>query len=161
MLALTRKTDYALVALSYLVMNPQRVANARAIAERYRVPAALLMNVLKTLAQRGIVKSVRGVKGGYVLAADPQQVTLYDVIVAVEGPVKLVQCVEPMQVGSPLSCDLLKTCPVSRPMRRVQERMLEFLGEITLSDIAADTCCCEQHALPAMLSLGMSPSETP
>ena len=76
MLALTRKTDYALIALCHLARQPERVISARQIARRFSMPLPLLMNVLKTLAAHEVVRSVRGAKGGYQLARRPEDLTL-------------------------------------------------------------------------------------
>src|SRR5688500_18092438 len=78
MLSLNRKTDYALVALADMADRPQEWASARDIAERSDVPPALLMNVLKTLHGGGILRSTRGVRGGYRIAADLERLSLFD-----------------------------------------------------------------------------------
>ena len=67
MLSLTRKTDYALIALSHMAHDPEGCCSAREIATRYRVPLPLLMNILKLLTRRGFAKSARGPHGGYRL----------------------------------------------------------------------------------------------
>jgi len=155
MLTLTKKTDYALIALSHLAAHRSQVANARAIAERYHIPAALLMNIMKTLAHDGFVRSVRGSKGGYALAQDPMAITLHQVIVAIEGPVEFVKCAEPVDAGGQTSCELLEVCPVSKPVRRIHERLAQFTKEVTLAEIAADACSCGQHDLPPNVAIGM------
>ncbi len=154
MLALTKKTDYALIALSHLVANGNRVANARAIAARYHIPVSLLMNVMKLLAHKGIVRSVRGSKGGYVLAVRPEEVSLHTVILAIEGPVEFVSCVEPAGENGEASCELLSVCPISRPVRRVHDRLEQFLKDVTLTEIAVEACECGCHEHSDMIPLG-------
>ncbi|MEX0887341.1 MAG: Rrf2 family transcriptional regulator [Phycisphaeraceae bacterium] len=88
MLSLTRKTDYALIAAAYLADRHRRgqgPASARTIAEAFDLPRPLLMNVLKSLSQEGLVSSTRGAGGGYELAADPARLDLLTVARAVEG----------------------------------------------------------------------------
>ncbi len=155
MLALTKKTDYALIALNHLAGHRNQVANARAIAERYHIPAALLMNIMKLLTHHGFVRSVRGSKGGYVLALEPAAITLYQLIVAIEGPVEFVKCAEPLNADGESSCDLLEVCPVSRPVRKIHERLSQFLKEVSLAEIAAEACCCGQHDNALPVSIGM------
>ena len=70
MVALTRKTDYALVALAYLARWEQGCVSARDIAARVRIPLPMLMGILNQLARRGLVISTRGAKGGYRLARE-------------------------------------------------------------------------------------------
>ena len=80
MLSFSRKTDYALIALAHLAMRQGQTVAAREIAQTYRLPQALVMRILKTLHHAQIVASVRGMKGGYQLAADLHQVSLFELI---------------------------------------------------------------------------------
>ncbi len=137
MLSLTRKTDYAIIALSHMAENDGRVCAAREIAETFHVPSALLMNVLKTLCRQSLVTSSRGAKGGYRLARSAAQISLSDIICAVEGPVHFVQCTERTD-GSAVRCDLTEVCPVRKPVLQIHRRLNEFLREITLDQIVTD-----------------------
>src|SRR5947209_20107827 len=92
MLSLSKRTDYALIALAYLAGHAGRTASARQIAEERGLPAPLLMNILKDLHRVGIVESSRGTKGGYQLAVDPAKYCLHDLIVALDGPVGMIAC---------------------------------------------------------------------
>lgn len=133
MFALTRKTDYAIIALSHMARNPQRVCTAREIADRFHVPPALLMNVLKTMSQQELVRSIRGAKGGYTLAIPADRLTLAGIIEAVEGPIRFTLCSGGHEEDS--SCDLLDVCPVKRPIQQIHDRLAAFLRTITLADI--------------------------
>jgi len=137
MLALTKKTGYALVAMSYLSsLEPGRLASAREIASLSDVPTSLLMNVLKELAASGYVESVRGSHGGYRLAIDPEQVTLAEVVEAIEGPVKLAECVtEAAGDGAECTCRIMASCPVADPVHRVHRKLKDFLSKVTLEEI--------------------------
>src|SRR5436190_22048450 len=77
MLCLSRKVDYALISLAYLAERSDRVS-AREIAEVCGLPLPLLMNILKSLHQRGILRSVRGAAGGYEVASDLNVLSLFD-----------------------------------------------------------------------------------
>jgi Rrf2 family protein len=140
MLALTKKTDYALIALSYLARAKVQTVSARQIGERYSMPLPLLMNVLKRLGRSGLVRSVRGVKGGYQLAMPAEQITLAMLIEAMEGPVGLVQCAVqgPVRKGR-VPCRVGESCPVRWPARRVHQRLQDFLEEVTLADMLTDS----------------------
>jgi len=138
MFTLTKKTDYGIIALSHMALQPSgNVSTSREIAERYHVPGALLVNVLKALCQNELVRSTRGVKGGYALAVPAADITLADIIQAVEGPVRFVQCSTAAAEGE-TPCDLLNTCPVTRPVRKVHDRLVDFLRHVTLAQIAFD-----------------------
>lgn len=146
MLAITRKTDYAFIALTHLAQKPDGCTSAREIAECYGIPLPLLMNILKLLTNQGLASSLRGPRGGYSLAMPAGEITLYDVVRAIEGPVQLVQCMEPRGKGSGdknrHECNLITCCPVRSPIQRVHERLVKFLDETTLADLAQEGACC-------------------
>jgi Rrf2 family protein len=137
MLQLTKKTDYSILALSYMAQRPNTVCTAREIAEQYHVPSALLMNVLKVLCQGELVRSLRGAKGGYCLARPADSITLADIIMTIEGPVRFVQCAAKPAEGKD-ACRMMGTCPVSRPVRKVHNQLNDFLKQVTLAQIAFD-----------------------
>lgn len=143
MLTLTRKTDYALIALSHLAANQDRIVSAREIAERYRVPLALLMNLLKLCAAAGLVESVRGARGGYKLGRPPEKIPLVDLVEAIEGPLKLSQChglSEPQGHIQPAdkepTCQVGACCPVRVAINSVHMRLQGLLTEMTVADVA-------------------------
>lgn len=152
MLGLTRKTDYALIALTHLARSTTPLASAREIADRYRVPLPLLVNILKTLSHDGLVESVRGARGGYRLALQPERITLKRLITAVEGPVRLVPCVGAADRAEAVGlCDLAPWCPVMSPVMKVHHRLAEFLDGVTLAEIADDTSSHNGYAWPRLL----------
>ena len=143
MLTLTRRTHYALVALTHLAHCLDRVSSAREIAELYRVPLPILMNILKTLAQHGMVTSVRGARGGYKLATDAREISLHMVVKALEGPVHLFQCSQSDEPGAGTICKRQSSCPVTATARKVSSRLQEFLDEVTVAELA------EEHVVTA------------
>lgn len=137
MLSLTKKTEYALIAVSHLArQGPGKVVSARDIHEQHGVPLPLLMNVLKKLNHAGLVHSVRGARGGYSLARGPDRFSLTELIEAVEGPVQLVRCAD-LNKGN-RKCALTRACPIQRAVHRVHHRMRDFLNEVTIAEIAFD-----------------------
>jgi Rrf2 family protein len=134
MLTLTRKTEYGLIAICHLAQVGQKVVSARDIAELHVVPLPLLMNVLKRLNRVGYISSVRGAHGGYVLAVDPERLTLADVIDAVEGPVHLVRCVNTSGKGR--KCDRSSQCFIRSSVAKVHYGLRKFLGAVTIADLA-------------------------
>lgn len=140
MLALTRKTDYALVAMTYLGRQQRQQAglvSARQIANEFDLPYPLLSNVLKDLAQARLVSSTRGQSGGYELAGDPERTTLMEIITAVEGPLQLSLCTDTSAgltiVGQ--GCSHETCCPIRSPIRQLHQRIANMLEQTTLADL--------------------------
>ena len=136
MLTLTRKTDYALVAVAALAAWSPRAASARDLADRLGVPPAMLRNVLKDLAAAGILDSVQGSQGGYLLARDPADVYVGEVIRAIEGEPVLARCCtsEDAQPGEPL-CPLESACRIKGSVRRLHVRVHELISSVTIHDL--------------------------
>lgn len=126
MLSLTRKADYALVALVYLGHQWSRQAgpiSARQVADLLDLPGPLLMNTLKELTQAGLLRSTRGTAGGYELAQDPARISLRQVIAAVEqDPADRDEHTE----GEPAPPAVL---------RRLHEQIDGFLDRLSLGDL--------------------------
>jgi len=137
MLALTKKTGYGLIAISHLSkLDGGEVASAREIAERFGVPTALLMNVMKELAAAGYVESVRGAHGGYRLACKLSDVSLAELVTAMEGPIRLAECISG-QTGEhdEEACRLMGRCPITDPVHRVQRKLSDFLKQVSLAEL--------------------------
>jgi Rrf2 family protein len=126
MLRLSKKTDYALLALPHLASEgASGLASTRAIAERYQIPAELLAKILQQLARHGLVAAHKGVRGGCHLARPAEAISIADVVPAIDGPMTLTAC-------SPRDerCDLFTTCTVRDPLGRVKERIPSTLQAV-------------------------------
>jgi Rrf2 family protein len=137
MLRLSKKADYALMAMKHLALRGDRGAagssSAREIAELYDIPIELMAKVLQRLVRRGLLGSQQGTRGGYQLARMPSQISVADVIQAIDGPVTVTACSDEGQ-----QCDQFAKCNVRDPLWRVRERILAALGECTIAELAAD-----------------------
>ena len=136
MIGLSRKSDYALVALAQLAeQHGTTLVSARRIAETYALPLPVLMTVLKRLHRAGIVSSVRGSHGGYTLAQVPRQITLAKVIDAIEGPVQLTRCCRENDPDGCMTCQIIPQCPVTNAIRQLNQRITAVLEGVTLDDL--------------------------
>jgi Rrf2 family protein len=137
MLRLSKKADYALMAMKHLALRGDRsshaTASAREIAELYDIPIELMAKVLQRLVRRGLLASQQGTRGGYQLARTPTQISVADVIQAIDGPVTVTAC--STEEGQ---CEQFAKCNVRDPLWRVRERILTALGECTIAELAAD-----------------------
>lgn len=134
---LTRKTDYALVALATMARDVGMVCqplSARQIAERCDLPLPLLMNALKELHRANIICSRRGVGGGYYLCRSPEEINLKQVIEALEGPINITLCSEVHSDDSQI-CRIVSLCQISSPMRKLNWLLVEFLAGVSLKHL--------------------------
>ena len=137
MIAITKKTEYGLIAMTHLAkQDGQKLISARELAEATGVPTAVLMNVLKELAAKGYVKSGRGAHGGYRIGCDVRRVTMADLIVALEGPIRLTECQGGHQSPGAGVCGLVDRCPIADPVHRIQRKLSDFFRNLTLAEMA-------------------------
>ena len=134
MLRLSKKTDYALIALKDLASNPAGASSsAREIAARYNIPVELMAKVLQRLARRGLLASHHGKRGGYDLARPANMISVADVIQAVDGPVAVTACSDIDE-----SCEQYSTCNVRDPLWRLKDRIVRTLAEFTIDELARE-----------------------
>ena len=132
MLRLSKKTDYALIALKDLASSPAGASSsAREIAARYKIPVELMAKVLQRLAKHGLLASHHGKRGGYDLARPAAMISVADVIQAVDGPVMVTACSDIDE-----SCDQYSTCNVRDPLWRLKDRLVRTLAEFTIDELA-------------------------
>ena len=126
MLRLSKKADYALISLGYLAEHAARVVPAREVAERCHLPLPLLMNILKVLHQRGMLRSARGATGGYQLVADLNGVSLLDLSHMVERAAA-------EEAGGEEVAQ--KRLALHGPAQALQYRLVRFMKDVTVADL--------------------------
>lgn len=125
MLQLSKKADYALISLAYLAERQAQVVSAREIAVRCGLPLALLMNILKVLHQRGILRSVRGTSGGYQLAGNLEGISLLDLsnmLARAKGEVESDEPVAPRMA-------------LHAAAQALQYQLVRFMKNVTVADL--------------------------
>ena len=135
MLRLTKKADYGLMALKYLaeqaVATPRSPArSAKDIAEAYHIPPPLLAKILQTLARAGMLVSHAGSNGGYALARPASQMTAFEAIRAIDGPLFITSCITIHG-----TCDLAGHCTIKEPLRKVNDSIKDLLSGIRIGDL--------------------------
>ena len=135
MLRLSKKADYALIAMKHLALRPDRAAaSAREIAEQYDIPVELMAKVLQRLVKEGLLASHQGTRGGYQLSRAPSAISVADVIQAVDGPLTVTACSTDEE-----NCEQYSKCSVRDPLWKIKERILFALQECSITELAADT----------------------
>jgi Rrf2 family protein len=147
MLRLSKKADYALIAMKHLALRADRgSSSAREIAEQFDIPIELMAKVLQRLVRRGLLASQQGTRGGYQLARPASAISVADVIQAIDGPLTVTACSSQSE-----NCDQYAKCNVRDPLWKIKERILATLGETTVSELASDPPSPPAAGRPAML----------
>jgi Rrf2 family protein len=144
MLRLTKKADYGLMALKYLAEHaasagvsvveappPSSAQSAKDIAEAYHIPPQLLAKILQVLARAGLLVSHAGTHGGYSLARPATEITAFEVIRAIDGPLFITSCITIHG-----ACDLAGHCTIKEPLRKVNDSIKDLLSGIRIADLA-------------------------
>jgi Rrf2 family protein len=150
MLRLTKKADYGLMALKYLAEQREKPSSAtgnnaqsaKDIAEAYHIPPQLLAKILQTLAKAGILVSHAGTYGGYALARDARDISAFEVIRAIDGPLFITSCITIHG-----TCDLAGHCTIKEPLRKVNDSITELLSGIRIADLVEANDHPPDHAL--------------
>ena len=133
---LTRGADYGIRGIICLARQPANtVVLVGEIASAEELSASYLAKIFQDLAKEGLVRSHRGAKGGFCLARPPEQITLREIIEAIEGPIALNRCLAPWE-----GCERSETCPVHPVLERAQDQLLAILERTTLRDLANGHC---------------------
>ncbi|MGE3476657.1 MAG: SUF system Fe-S cluster assembly regulator [Rhodospirillaceae bacterium] len=133
MFKVNKLTDYATVVL-ITIARSHVVRSSQHISENTGIPLPTVAKLMKSLNKAGLVKSQRGASGGYSLGKVPADITLADVIQAVEGPIALTACAD----TSDEQCSIEAVCPVQGRWNRVNSAVRAALSQVTLADMVAD-----------------------
>ena len=134
MLRLSKKAEYALMALKDLASRSETEAtSAREIAERYGIPVELMAKVLQRLVRCDLLASHHGMRGGYHLARPSGQISVAEVIEAIDGPVMVTAC-----ASMDDDCDQFANCNIRDPLWRIKDQIVHALTSYSLQALAAD-----------------------
>lgn len=131
MLRVTKLADYGIVMLTYFAVNSGATFNARDVAKVVHLPLPVVSKVLKMLARHGLLASQRGIKGGYGLSKSPWDITVAEIIRALEGPIAVTECNDSLHGD----CGLEVGCPVRTNWHLINRAIHEALEKITLAEM--------------------------
>src|SRR5436309_13041284 len=122
MIRMTRLADYGIVLLTHIARHPERLTrNAPELAAAAHLPLPTVSKILKVLAREGLLVAHRGAKGGFSLARRPEEISVAEIISALEGPIAITEC----SVHAPGQCELEWLCPVGSNWQRINETVRE------------------------------------
>ncbi len=132
MLRLSKKVEYALIALMDLARDEGfDPVTTKTLSKQYSIPYDLLSKVLQSLTRKGLLQSVQGVRGGYVLARKAEIITLKEVIEVMEGPIALIPCNHENECG----CQQFDGCTIKSPMEIIQMELSKYFQNISVKDL--------------------------
>lgn len=132
MLRFTKRADYGLMAIHYIAINDGFGAvSAKRIAEEFAIPPELMAKILQKLAKQRLIVSTNGPKGGYALARRPTEITVGQVIRALEGPINIVSCLEDAD------CPQMQRCNLRRPVQKIQAAISQVLDTMSLAELTS------------------------
>lgn len=133
---ITQEGDYAMRVVLYLCRCGQdHRVEAKVISANENVPPRFLLKLLRKLAVAGIVKSHMGYKGGYAVEKSPEEITVKDVIEAIEGPIYVNKCLEDKTLCNVGRAD---SCVIHKALAKAQSNLTSDLGSITFSKLLSD-----------------------
>jgi len=132
MLKLSKRTEYAFMAARYLALNNSgHYSTAKEIAENYDISHQLVAKILQILARNKIAVSYQGVKGGYTLNKMADEISLYDILSAIEDKHTLTKCMNDDEE----SCAHLDGCKIRDPLVEIQNKIDNLFQQTTLKQI--------------------------
>src|SRR5260370_37864922 len=146
MIRITKQTDYGIVLLTRWATLPAGHLNAPDLAAEAQLPLPMVSKILKLLVREGVLVSHRGVKGGYSLARSPREISMAEIIAALEGPIAIPECIDEMG-----NCFHEPICQVRSNWHRINAAVRAALAGITLAEMALPFTA---HGGPKLVTLG-------
>ena len=131
---ITRQADYAVRAMVYLAqIGPERRASTSQIALEKQIPPSFLAKIVSQLSVAGLLQTSRGARGGVSLAKNAGEISLLDVVEAIDGPILLNDC-----VGDHSACSFGSTCPMKPVWCEAQQELVTRLGRTTFAQMSQE-----------------------
>ena len=132
MIRLSRMADYGVVVMTCMAWRRHGTQTAHQVAEATSLPEATVSKLLKVFARDGLLESQRGAHGGYRLVRRPEEVSVAEIVTAVEGPIALTLCVD----DHPGNCDVEALCPMRGGWNQINSALREALEGVSLAAMA-------------------------
>ena len=156
MLRLNRKTEYALFALEHIVHKEEAggVTSTREVSEAYHIPLPVLAKVMQQLAAKGLIKSVHGTKGGYLIAKRPQDISVADVVQIFDGRFAVADCFKEEKI----TCPQWDGCLIKDPLAELNHKIYSLLATTSIVDLVGGD---SEHVLWATDAEKLPAHQTP
>lgn len=150
MFRISKLADYGTVVMVYLAHHQDKLCNARDIAEQTHLSVPTVSKLLKQLTAAGLLVSVRGVSGGYRLAKSPVEISVSDILYALDEQRGIIECDQ-----SPNDCSLSQVCRIQTNWRLISRAIESALSSVTLESLAMPVFPAEQVERVKQLAMGV------
>lgn len=130
MLRITKLTDYATLILGHMAQAPDRLFNAKSIADELKIGGPTVSKLLKILSTHHIVVSSRGAEGGYKLGKAPEALSVIEIIEAIEGPLAITECALASH-----QCSHATGCGAQTHWKKINRVIYQSLSQLTLANL--------------------------
>jgi Rrf2 family protein len=131
MLRISKKVEYALMALKFISNSNHKLVTAREISDTNNIPYDLLSKILQKLKNENILASNQGSNGGYSLNKRPDEIPLYNLMTVIDGDTAIAEC---LHESGEKDCYLVDICSIKSPVSKLQKEVEELFKRKTISD---------------------------
>lgn len=130
----SRTLDYAVRSLSYMGVNPEYKYSMKEISDKKHIPVNYLAKIMRRLVNRGLIRSMVGPEGGYILRKSPSDINLREVYEAIEGEIRIIDCMDKENM-----CALYDNCIQLPIWDKLRVSMVQILEDTTLEDMVKES----------------------
>lgn len=130
---ITRDTDYAIRALSYIARQKGKIVSVKELVKHLKIPRPFLRKILQILTKKGMLESYRGKNGGFVLARAPRKILIIDLIKVFQGPIRFNEHIFRKSI-----CHHIKTCALKKKLDAIEKRIISDLTLINIASLLKD-----------------------
>ncbi len=127
---ITRDTDYAVRALMFIAQSKRKIVPVPVLVGRLKIPRPFLRQILQVLNKKHILKSYKGLNGGFELAVPPKQIFVADLIKIFQGPFRLNECIFKKKI-----CPHKNICTLRARINSIESEVISQLGSITIASL--------------------------
>jgi len=133
MLRLTKKIEYAILAMQYIAGNPNKLITAKEMSERLNISFEFLSKTLQALMKNALIVSHQGKSGGYSLTRSPESISISEIINALDETSTVVECASEEDI---LNCNRQNVCTIRQPMNSIQSKINSIFEQTTLAEFS-------------------------
>ncbi|HMS64996.1 MAG TPA: Rrf2 family transcriptional regulator [Ignavibacteria bacterium] len=130
MIRISKKVEYALMALKYISNSDQKVVTAREISDKSKIPYDLLSKILQKLKNDNILISNQGTNGGYSMNKKPDEIPIFELMTVIDGDTAIAECLQDINND----CTMTENCTIKMPVAQLQKEVEELFKRKNISD---------------------------